>query len=497
MRSPDSFLGSSNVRGSFERSSFLNSLIEGPRSRLTLVLGSVLSSACIEQALTPVDRESGFDSVPAAPIVPGEPAGTIQIFAETYKSNEGPPPELKPFLDMGVYSPRHQFASSFTFFCMASALTGKDVIELDPASTAGPIETLTMSEEDQAWTTANLLRAKGFATAIFYGNAYVGPEHGITASGFDVVQHYGDSMEDTKAMFQDAGSFIEEKIAEGHRFDVVIFPYLTHDPYSQIARQADTEAADLALSTTTCPWDPRDMEFTGHMNSEFSSLPGGEKEDCLELGGQFYGFEHHTLTDRVVRFFEALQEREIAFHANGNTIVDMQADHGECLGREDGTSSMGGGEVAETTGKWGHGQSVSWCETEGYYGIWIPGQVPYVVAERTSQADTQCTVMTALGFECPSDGRTILDLEAHRGEVISAFYCNKNRGHALSLRWNEEGDGDEVYRHYTPLEGREGDTVTELVRLNDPYTLLDDPVPTELSEAMESTVQNGLEHCIR
>lgn len=495
MRSPDSFLGSSNVRGSFERTLFLNGLTEGSRSRLALILGSVLSSACIEQGLNSVDRER--DSVPAAPIVSGEPAGAVQFFAETFKSNEGPPAELREFFDMSVYSPHHQFASSFTFFCLATALTGKDIIQLDPETTAGTIETLTMSEADQAWTTANLLHAQGFATAIFYGNAYLGPDHGITASGFDVVQNYGDSIEETQAMLRDAGAFIEQRREEGQRYYVVIFPYLPHDPYNQIGRQEDAEAADLALGTTSCPWDPRDMEFSSHMNSEFSSLSNSEQADCLGVGGQFYGFEHHTLTDQIVRFFDALRERNIAFHADGDTVVDFQADHGECLAREDGTLQMGAGEVTEATGKWGHGYSVSWCETEGYYAVWIPGQTPYEVAGRTSQKDTQCTALAALGLECPGEGHTIVDLEAHGSEVVRSFYCNRDKGHALSVRGDEVGNDDLIYRNYAPLEGRDGNTVTELVRLSDPYTLLTEPVPAELQEAMDESAATGLTHCIR
>lgn len=494
--------------------SFLQDLSSKVRGRVFAFVGALGLMGChSDQGVGPYSLGSDTadsadvptDPQGTAPVVQGEINHFIEIYPDGLKGNEGPEPGLEALLREGIFSDDHQAGSSFTGYAMASALAGVDVVELNPATTANEIKETTMPESDRQRTTGNILMDdRDIGTGVFYINEFVTS----MISDFDAIHRYTEtesgteSYEQNDTLMRDAKAFIKGQMEAGLQSYTIIAPFTPHTPHNQTVRPEDIALLAEMLSDTRCPWVANSSDFADKMNtSEFGDLSDDQKRDCIRDGNQAALAEVNATSDLIVTFLSDLRDS-----GHTDVLVSVQADHGSCTGREiEDSLQLGGGGIAEFSGKWGNGQSVSWCEIEGFWGVLMPGVDGYEVEVRTAGKDAQCTVLSAAGIACPGTGRSILEVQEHPEDVLASLYCYKNRGHAVSTRkGNEDGNSDnghEIARDYTLMESQDGaEPVREYVSIGSAetaYTQRTDPPPSVLTDALNQKVAMGLEQCVR
>lgn len=319
-------------------------------------------------------------------------------------------PRLDEWAEQALVFEHAQAASSWTLPSMASLLTGQLPSRHTAGSARGEDGRIVTEDGKKTFrvlpesvdTVAEALRARGYTTAAFVTNAFLGPSFGLD-QGFELYEHHGQTR--AAQVVDSALDWFAEQPPEP--FFVYVHLFDPHLPY-----EAGPEFAGRFTEGLTSSYS---LPVKG-LDRIRKRAAGLSEEDRAFIGAA-YDEEIAYVDDQLQRLFRGLRDQGLF----DSTLVILTSDHGEELFDHAGFE---------------HGHTMYQELLHVPLVVWGPGLEPGRVAAPVSLLDVSATILEA-ARALPSAPLTGRSLFAGRGPERSQVAEGNLYGEAQRalLRW--------------------------------------------------------------
>ncbi|HEX5774400.1 MAG TPA: sulfatase [Candidatus Paceibacterota bacterium] len=274
-------------------------------------------------------------------------------------------PFLKELADTRAVVFEHAYAQApWGLPSHASMFTGEYPWKL---GVAVPLDMLSES----AFTLAEALKRKGYATAGFANGSYVQPINGLTQGIDTFVGSYAlADWNDMPLMAELAGAWVNARAESGEPFFLFLRPFQPHEPYGDLGAEGTITTKEIV---------------------DTNLAPGGPTEEDIERFRKAYYRELRAVDEGLRRFFAAL---DASPHAD-DTIVIITGSNGEEFG-EHGMVGV-------------HDMGLHVEHLKVPLLIIVPRVAPARILETVEVRGIPATVMDAIGFpNNPFEGASLL-----------------------------------------------------------------------------------------